>query len=150
EADEGRDAPGYLAFGAASFYPSGTYLAAFRLKLGGPPPPGIVAVVDVSTERGRNTLARREIAGHDFARPGAYQEFAVSWSLPAPARVEFRVQYEGRGRLVADRVYVAFADERGSRSVYEAAELLRETGEVRSDADASGGRAVYAPAGGPA
>jgi hypothetical protein len=105
--------------------------------------------VDVSTDRGRQTLARREIRGGDFARPGAYEEFDLRWSLAAPARVEFRVHYEGRGRLAADRVYVAFGEESGPRLVYEAEDLLRQTGEVRADAAASGGRAVYAAAGAP-
>ncbi|HEV8673642.1 MAG TPA: hypothetical protein VGX21_06315 [Methylomirabilota bacterium] len=149
EADEGRDGAGYLAFGTAPFYPSGTYVAGFRLKLAGPPPPGIVSVVDVSTERGRQTLARREIAGGDFRRPGAYEEFDLRWSLAAPARVELRVRYEGRGRLLADRVYVAFAEESRPRPVYEAEDLLRQTGEVGADADASGGYAVHARAGTP-
>jgi hypothetical protein len=143
EGREGIDAPGYLAFGTLPAYPTGSYVAGFRLKLDGAPPPGGVAVVDVSADRGRTVLARREIAGTEFRRRGAYEEFDVAWSIDAPTRVEFRIYYAGRGTLAADRVYVSFQAERGIRPVYEAEDLVRQTGEVRADADASEGRAVY-------
>jgi hypothetical protein len=67
----------------------------------------------------------------------------VVWSIDAPTRVEFRIYYAGRGQLAADRVYVSFQDEGGIRRVYEAEDLVRQTGEVRADAEASEGRAVY-------
>lgn len=144
---EGRDGPGYVALGLAPFYPTGTYLAAFRLKLEGRRPTGTVAVIDVTAERGRQTLARRELAGADFREPGAYEEFDLVWALEAPSRVEFRINYRGQGRLWADRVYVSFLDQRAPAPAYEAEELLRQSGEVRGDPDASGGLAVYVPAG---
>lgn len=147
--EEGRDGPGYVALGLAPLYPTGTYLAAFRLKLDGPRPTGTVAVIDVTAERGRQTLARRELTGADFREPGAYEDFDLEWALEAPGRVEFRVNYRGQGRLRADRIYVSFLDQRAPAPAYEAEELLRQSGEVRDDPDASGGRAVYVPAGSP-
>ncbi|MBI4010722.1 MAG: hypothetical protein HY359_00315 [Candidatus Rokubacteria bacterium] len=150
-AAEGRDPAGSLVLGFPRFFPSGTYLAGFRLKLDAPPPPGLVAVVDVATERGRRVLARRELTGADFREPGAYEEFDLGWAIDAPGRVEFRVSYLGHGGLWADRVWVAFRDRSAPAAAYEAEALLRQRGEVRSDPEASGALAVYAaPAGAPA
>lgn len=145
-AQEGRDAPGYLALGVAPFYPAGAYVAAFRLRFDGPTAPEPVAMLDVSTERGRQILARRELTGADFGPRGGYQEFDLPWSVEAPSRVEFRIQYRGRGDLWADRVWVAFRDRLPPAPLYEAEELLRQVGEVRADPEASGGLAVYSAA----
>jgi hypothetical protein len=150
-AEEGRDAAGYLTFGVAPFYPTGRYVAGFRLKLDGAIPPGGVAVVDVAAERGRRLLARREVSAADFARPGRYEDIDVPWAVEAPSRVEFRVYYQGRGRLLADRVYVTFRDRTAPAPFYEAEDLLRQSAaQVAADAGASGGLAVHAPAGRPA
>ena len=148
-AQEGRDPPGYMALGAAPFYPTGAYVAAFRLKLDGAPRAGTLAIIDVSTDRGRRILARREITGADFDQQEGYEEFDLTWSVDAPSRVEFRINYRGTGNLWADRVYVSFLDQMAPAPFYEAEDLLRQGGEVRADGEASGGVAVYAAAGRP-
>jgi len=135
----------------APFYPSGTYVAAFRLKLDGLPSPGSVALIDIRTDRGRQILAEREITVADFHQRGGYEEFDLPWSTVAPSRVEFRVNYRGSGSLWADRVYVSFLDQMAPAPLYEAEELLRTSGvEIRTDPEASGEAAVYVAAGRPA
>jgi len=142
-ADAGRDGAGYVALGVLPAYPTGAYVAAFRLQAEGGGAAEPAAVIDVSTERGRRILGRRELTAADFAPRGGYQEFDLSWAIETPSRVEFRVFYPGRGALRADRVWVAFRDRLAPAPAYEAEELLRQTGVVRADPTASGGLAVY-------
>ena len=136
-ARSGVDRPGFVMFGPYRLLPPGDYRARFRLK-------GVGSRVDleVTTQGGRETLARVGIHLAD----GAFVEVPVSFTLTAPAQIEYRARWDGLGWVAMDSVTAAFAAEPDPASIFEVEALGHELQE-RSDPNASGGVAGYAAPG---
>ncbi len=142
----GADRPHYLLLGFYHFYPTGKYVATFRLKTSGGLRTGKIARLDASIRGGREQLAQLELSNDDFREEGVWQEFEMPFDVPEPQNVEFRIYFEGQRDLAADWVLVRHRKE-GAGLSFEAEELLRHVGSVEPDPAASGGYAVRGTAG---
>ncbi len=142
----GADRPDYLLLGFYHFYPTGEYVATFRLKTSGGLRAGRIARLDASIRGGREQLAQLELSNDDFREEGAWQEFDLPFDVPGPQNVEFRIYFEGQRDLAADWILVRHSKE-GGRLLFEAEELLRHVGSVEPDPAASGRYAVRGTAG---
>jgi hypothetical protein len=124
-------AAGFLAFGPYQLVPAGEYRARFRVR-------GSGLVCEITTDEGQTVLGRREpppLAGWD--------EVEVTFTVPAAARLEYRVRWDGRGEAAADWVSVVLADRPDPEWTFEVEDLPHKLGE-RPDPAASGGWAGYA------
>jgi hypothetical protein len=74
---------------------------------------------------------------------GAFQEVPVAFALDRPASVEYRVAWNGTGRIAVDAVTVTFADVPDPAPAFEVETLVHELRE-RLDPQAEGGRAGFA------
>ncbi len=97
------DQPGYLAMGNYFTLPSGGYRAVFDLEIAGPAAAGPAAAVEISADRGRRILARKEIGG-----PQARANLSLSFDLVGFIEIEPRVFFNGgnvtfRGVVIVDR-----------------------------------------------
>ncbi len=147
EARAGRDRPGFLAFGPYQTFPAGDYRARFRLR-GGPEGNGASAGrLEVTAEEGRCLLARSELTAEALPADEAWHDLALGFALSSAARLEFRVYFAGGRDLALDVVVVEFAGRGEGPGFYPAAELWRQTGELRPDPRVPGGQAVAALAG---
>lgn len=103
--------PGFLAYGPYTNYQAGRYRILFRLKarvhLEADQP---AVAIDITAERGENTLARRELLGRQFAGIQGYQEFQFEIELREPATLEFRVYSFGTADVWADVITVRSLD----------------------------------------
>ncbi len=133
EARAGRDRPGFLAFGPYQTFPAGDYRARFRLR-GGPEGNGASAGrLEVTAEEGRCLLARSELTAEALPADEAWHDLALGFALSSAARLEFRVYFAGGRDLALDVVVVEFAGRGEGPGFYPAAELWRQTGELRPD-----------------
>ncbi len=130
----GRDRPGFVTFGPYRLLPAGPFRATFRLR-----GEATEAEVQVTAAGGRRVLGMRP------ARPagGPLEEVAVPFTLDAPAAVEYRVKWDGRGWIAVDAVAAAFADVPDPAPAFEVEALGHELAE-RADPGASGGLVAYA------
>lgn len=112
-ADPTTDPPGYLTFGPYVTLQPRQYQVVYRLKAG-ERVPSAVATVDVAADEGKEVLARREIAGTDFAKAGHYQDFSLIFRNPGGKPLEFRIYFAGATPLWADYVWVSRSDFWGS------------------------------------
>lgn len=90
-----------------------SYEASFRLKTPGRAIAQELALLDVADSQGLRLHAERSLVGLDFARDGAYEEFALPFDYPADLTtclgatqdgLEFRTWYRGGAELALDRV----------------------------------------------
>jgi hypothetical protein len=133
----GTDRPGFVMFGPYRLLPPGEYRARFRLKgMGGK------VELQITTRGGRDVLGRVGV----YLADGAFLEVPVSFSLTAPAPVEYRVGWDGQGWVAVDWVAASFAAEPDPGSIFEVEALGHEL-EERADPNASGGAAGYAAPG---
>src|SRR6185503_14910668 len=130
----GEDRPGYLMFGPYRFLPPGEYRAWFRVK-------GTGSRVDLEVA----TRGGRAIHGHIglYLADGAFIDVPLSFSLAAPAQIEYRARWDGQGWAAIDWVAAAFAAESDPGSIFEVESLGHELQE-RLDPNASGGVAGFA------
>ena len=130
----GEDRPGYLMFGPYRLLPPGEYRAWFRVK-------GVGSRVDLEVV----TRGGRAVHGHVgiYLADGAFIEVPTSFSLKAPAQIEYRARWDGQGWAAIDSVAAAFAAEPDPGSLFEVESLGHELQE-RLDPNASGGVAGYA------
>jgi hypothetical protein len=134
EARTGRDRPGFVVFGPYRLLPAGAFRAVFRLRGA-----DAQAALEVTTAGGRRVLGTQPVRLAD----GRFQEVPVVFALDAPAPVEYRVAWNGTGRIAVDAITVAFADVPDPAPLFEVEALVHELRE-RTDPDAEGGRAGYA------
>jgi hypothetical protein len=128
------DRAGFVTFGPYRLLPPGAFQARFRLK-----GTGSTVVLQVTTRGGRETLGQARIHLAD----GAFVEVTVPFGLAAPAPLEYRVGWDGRGWVAVDTVTAAFAAEPDPVSAFEV-EVLGHELQERADPHASGGAAGYA------
>ncbi|MEA3346384.1 MAG: hypothetical protein U9Q78_09140 [Chloroflexota bacterium] len=112
-ADPTADPPGYLTFGPYVTLQPGQYRVVYRLKAG-ERVSNVVATIDVVADEGKEVLARREIAGTDFAKAGRYQNFPLLFHNLGGEPLEFRIHFAGTTPLWADYVQVSRSDFWGS------------------------------------
>jgi hypothetical protein len=159
-ANAAKDKQTLALYGPGEPLPEGRYVAKFRLKVapGNRPVPGNrsddAAVIEVHSDAstGRPEMNRpRALSVSDFARPGVYQDFAISFSTDGSDRLQYRVLWYPRADLWIDKVevwpYAAVpADELSTslRTRFEAEALPKFTGRDAADPAASHGTARYA------
>jgi hypothetical protein len=133
----GTDRPGFVLFGPYRLLPPGEYRARFRLK-------GVGSRVElqVTTRGGRDVLGHAGV----YLADGAFVEVPVTFTLTAPAPIEYRVGWDGQGWVAVDMVTAMFAAEPDPASIFEVEILGHELLE-RPDRHASGGVAGYAKPG---
>ena len=98
---------GWLITGPAILMRSGTYRAAFSLKVKDPVPVP-VARLEVATGGGTRIHATRTLTGRDFARAGAWETFTLDFELEDPGVSDFetRVYFYGATDLYSDYIRV--------------------------------------------
>ncbi len=142
-ADLSGDREGHMVFGPYRTFPSGKYVAIFRLKAG-KGSGASAAILDVCADKGEKILAEQELVADDFAQENVYQDFSLPFEVSGPTTVEFRVYYTGKTTLWADYVYVMFAERCAPLlSTIEAEELFHIARLVK-DKEASKGAAIFA------
>lgn len=134
----------FLTFGPHRTYPIGKYMAKFRLKVENIDEDESIARLEVATNNGKTILNSQEIRGIDFKESLKWRDFVVPFELTENSSVEFRIHFYRVENIMADCIIVYFADQDKVLSVYEAEDLIRETGRVLNDKTASKERAVYA------
>jgi regulation of enolase protein 1 (concanavalin A-like superfamily) len=104
---------GMMAYGPGTYdLPvGGSYHAIFRLKVTDnwvPCPVVTLDVFDQDHSGEDRVLASRGVAANEFALPRAYQEFALDFEYPdaGSSGLEFRIHFEDRADVYADRVLV--------------------------------------------
>ena len=142
----GRDRKGFLSFGPYRAYPPGRYRARFRLRRGGQAP-GSPGWIEVCTDRGRRSLARRELSPGVLPADGRWHDVALTFTLEAPTDLELRTWFNRSSTLELDVVLVEFEGGRPADGFYRAQDLWRQTGDLVADARVPGGLAVRARAG---
>jgi len=130
----GTDRPGFLTFGPYRLLPPGEYRAWFRLK-------GAGSRVDLEVVTRGGRAGHGHVAIH--LADGAFVEVPVSFSLKAPAQIEYRARWDGLGWAAVDSVAAAFTAELDPGPIFEVESLGHELQE-RLDPNASGGVAGYA------
>jgi len=142
----GRDRPGYLTLGAHRFFPSGKYRAIFRLKSGIPESGGEIGRLEILGRR-TNLIAERVLKSDDFKNPKVWTDIPVEFETSSTGEVGFRVYFSGRASLQLNTVLIGFADQKPGPGQVEAEDLLRQTGTVVPDEQASNKEAVLGKAG---
>lgn len=101
------DAPGFAVFGPYLRYLPGVVRASFRLRVGGEPA-GEVAILRVSTDRGRTVLAERRVAAAELGTPGAFSEVVLpEVALDQEQVLEFTAETLGSARVDFDLVRIS-------------------------------------------
>jgi hypothetical protein len=134
----GRDRPGFVTFGPYRQLPAGRFRAVFRLR-----GEGATTELQVTAALGRRTLGARAVS---LAGGSPFQDVDVPFTLEAPASVEYRVAWDGKGWVAADSVSVVFADVPDPVPSFEVEQLYHGLLE-RADPDAQGGWSGYAKPG---
>ena len=137
-AQAGRDRAGFLMFGPYRLLPAGRFRAVFWLR-----GEGAATDLQVTTSGGRRVL------GAETARlvPGpTFHDVAVPFELEAPAAVEYRVAWNGKGTAAVDAVSVVFADGLDPPPSFDIEQLYHGLLE-RLDPDVPGRRVGYAKPG---
>ncbi len=84
---------GHLTYGPYTSCNSGRYEVIFRLKINKTTDKK-VAVLDVTTDKGRKILSRLILRGSDFKKIGSYEDFCLPLVLTQPTKnLEFRVYF---------------------------------------------------------
>jgi hypothetical protein len=147
QAEPGRDQPGVLAYGPGRALPPGRYLARFRLRADAAGVQGALGRVEVASPGQGEPLAGRDLTPSDFPHPGQWTDLALPFSLATTAMMECRVHFSGQAPLALNLVTVGFQGTADGPGAWQAEDLLRQTGVVVQDAQASGALAVMARAG---
>jgi hypothetical protein len=143
---------GFLVYGPYRIYPSGRYIATFRLKIDNntatkrvvwSSAPIELAFIEVVAEEGRERLNSRILTTIDFKDIG-YQDFILPFELSSPKAVEFRVYYKNMIDLWADYTYILTYGEKDPRRIFKAEELFHLPGRLIKDGMAISGKAVVA------
>jgi len=140
-AEPSGDREGHMAFGPYRTFPSGKYVAIFRLKVDKSSGES-VAILDVCADKGEKILAEQELVADDFAQENVYQDFSLLFTVEGPTPVEFRVYYTGKTTVWVDYVYVTFAEERAAPLSIEAEELFH-IGHLIKEKEASKGAVIF-------
>lgn len=140
-AKEGRE--GFLVFGPHRTYPIGKYLARFRLMASDLDEKRNLARLEIATDNGKIILNYRDIKGTDFIKSGISQDFLVPFTISQNTAIEFRVHFYKIKDIWVDCIIVSFSNQFEPLPFYEAEGLIRQTGCIAFDKDASGGKAVY-------
>lgn len=93
---------GHALYGPYQQLNAGEYLAGFRIRSDEhplPPAKTLLAVIDISSNSGKQLLARKEIRSPDLA---AGDSFTVSFAVTEPCRAEYRVWVSGKASLLID------------------------------------------------
>jgi hypothetical protein len=114
---------GWLQYGPYRTYPTGEYIAIFRLKIGDKVSEEEVAVIDISSRLSERVLNKKVINASDFQGRG-YQDFILPFRLSSPQSLEFRVYYKGITDLVVDYTYILSSDEKDPRWSYRSEDLF--------------------------
>ncbi len=142
-AEAARDREGHIAFGPYRTFPSGEYIAIFRLKVKKGNGNETAAILDVCTDKGKKILAERRLVDGGETYENVYQDFALPFSVAGPSPLEFRIYYTGKAALRIDYVYVTFADRHDPELSIEAEEMFHIARRVE-EKSASKGAAVFA------
>lgn len=142
----GQDHPGYLAVSPKRYFPSGKYLARFRLKAGLAGFEQGVGRVEIIEGRTR-VVAQRILRGSDFLQAGTWRDLPLEFEISQAEDIGFRVYFAGNAPFYLNTILVGFADQPNGPGSVEAEDLLRQTGNVISDPLASGREAVWGKAG---
>lgn len=114
---------GWLQYGPYRTYPTGKYIALFRLKIGDKVSEGEVAVIDISSRLSERVLNKKVINARDFQGRG-YQDFILPFSVSSPQSLEFRVYYKGITDILVDYTYILSSDEKDPRWSYRSEDLF--------------------------
>lgn len=107
--------PECLVFGPYASMPPGRYLAAFRLKLGAEPDPGLSAEVPLATldvfaggySGTAQVVGKTEVRRRDFGGPDQWTWIGVEGHWDGlPSLMETRVYWHGQAPLLVDRVVI--------------------------------------------
>ncbi|MFH0789909.1 MAG: hypothetical protein V2B13_20145 [Pseudomonadota bacterium] len=143
----GRDKPGTLIDGPARFFPSGNYIATFRIKTGAAKARQEIGTLEIIDDQDRRVMARKRLSGLEAGTSGKWVDVPLHFKLSATTKVQFRIFYAGSVSLTLNLIKVGFADQGMGPGVVEAEELFRQTGEVHPDSLASRGEAVFGQGG---
>jgi len=113
----GKDKAGFIISGPYETPPQGTYAVAFRAKTAEVNSTGqrsadapIVELqafnCDLEKGAGRASRVSRVLREKDFARPGEYQDFWLTFQHGGEGRIEYRVLWNGDTDVWIDRVVV--------------------------------------------
>ncbi|MBA4393066.1 MAG: hypothetical protein C0407_05890, partial [Desulfobacca sp.] len=138
----GRDRPGYLTLGTHRFFPAGKYRARFRLKSGLLKTPGEIGRLEVLGGR-TDILGKKILRPGDFTDPEAWADIPLEFEIFKAREIGFRVYFSGQASLSLNIVLIGFADQKAGPGQVEAEDLLRQTGTVVADPQASGKEAVF-------
>jgi len=141
DADSANRGP--LNAGPYKTFPGGSYKATFRVKVADNTVNAPVARIDIVNREGVQLVAKKDIRGTDFTKPGAYQEFTLDYTL-RPNNIwmlEFRTHMLSDVQVFIDSIYVRLAQSVDPQWEYETEDLFH-TGRIVDDPDASGGKAV--------
>lgn len=140
-----RDRADFLTFGPYLRYLPGGYLAYFRLKVEDNLSDEYVARIEVSSRlpKGEIILARKELKGRDFLKPGDFQDFYLFFDLDEMSLLEFRTYFYKKVDVWFDRVVITSRENEFPPPYFEAEELPGDVGLVREDRTASNGRCVF-------
>ncbi|MBI5198898.1 MAG: hypothetical protein HZA09_02655, partial [Nitrospirae bacterium] len=114
---------GWLQYGPYRTYPTGEYIAMFRLKIGNKVSEREVAVIDISSRLSERVLNKKVINARDFQGRG-YQDFILPFRLSSPQSLEFRVYFKGKADLWVDYVYILPSGEIDPRWSYRSEDLF--------------------------
>lgn len=141
-ASSSSGATGWLWRGHSRIYPTGAFKVYFNLKTDSIKGAGPIARIEVYAPEEGKVIAEKEICPRDFAKAHCYEMFEIGFRNSEPTRVEFRINYIGRGSLWADFAYIIFSEEKDPRCTYEAEDLFH-IGSCVEDPLASDGLAVH-------
>jgi hypothetical protein len=102
-----------IVFGPYAAMPAGRYLAAFRVKLADDAPADVTSDALLATldmfaggySGNAKVTGQTEVYRRDFAAPGQWRWFGVEGNWAGlPSLMETRVTWEGRARIIVDRI----------------------------------------------
>lgn len=140
------DGAGFVQFGPYEnkLTPNRMYVAKFRLKTSDNSQGGTYATVDVVNTNGSGNRVFKYVRGVDFTTNNVYQDFEVKFLATGDGVMEYRIKYEARGDITADRVYITPDVATGVAASYESEDLYGVVGSLLDDTDASKGKSIYA------
>ncbi len=105
KAISGKTPSGTLAFGPYTVLGKGKYRITFRIKSSFTGE-GDIAIIDVASDIGKTTHARKALGAKDFAGEKGWKDFVLEFEVKKKLieKVEFRVQYTGAGDLSLDTI----------------------------------------------
>lgn len=105
-ARQGIDAPTLMLTGPSRPFLSGSYIAAFKLKVSNNQVSDEIAVLDVQYDSPEQKPIELSLKGTDFVQSNAYQTFILPFDTSGKSNIQLRIMWRGNVDLWADYIEV--------------------------------------------